>query len=193
MAKHVAGAKGGNQSPEKGPKPTAAKPMAPKALARGRTRALSSLIEREVKPVFAKRGMADAQIAARWPEIVGPDLARQSAPEKVAYPGRERRGGTLHLAVRSGSLAIELQHLEPQLVERINRFFGYGAVARIKVRQTLSPAPIGRDQPKVVQPAPEVISAAKASVADIPDEDLRDALGRLGALVSARNPGTGRP
>ena len=49
----------------------------------------------------------------------------------------------MHLRVASGGLAMELQHFEPVLVERINAYFGYPAVARVKLIQGPLPAPAG--------------------------------------------------
>ena len=47
-----------------------------------------------------------------------------------------RTDGTLILKVATGALALELSHKEPIIIEKINTYFGYGAVSRIKIMQT---------------------------------------------------------
>lgn len=111
-----------------------AEPAGPPGRGRGRgPTALGATMRRVTRSVFGRRGLADGTIVADWPTIVGPELARLSTPEKIGYPTGERLNGVLHLRVASGSLALELQHLEPLVVERINGYFGYKAVARLRL------------------------------------------------------------
>ena len=85
---------------------------------------LSSLIQRITAGSFEARGLAAAGIAAEWPAIVGETVAACS------WPDRLRADGTLRICV-SGPVAVELQHLEPQILERIAAYYGYRAVTRI--------------------------------------------------------------
>ena len=151
-----------------------------------RTTALATLVARATKPVFRQRGLADGAVLRDWPKIVGPELARRCIPERVRYPRGERSEGTLHLRVESGGLATELQHLEPLLIERINGYFGYRAVARLRLVQ----GPIvAAETPENAPPQP--LDAAEQArigrvVAEIEDPDLRRALSGLGAAVATR-------
>ena len=123
----------------------------------------------------------------RWSEIVGADIAAHSEPIKIQWPrpadGEEREPGTLVLRVE-GPAAIEVQHLSNVICERVNRFLGWRAVGRVALRQ----APLRRSTRK---PAPAGDSAAAARIAaelpEIADEDLRQALARLGAAVRRGN------
>ncbi|MGH7090526.1 MAG: DUF721 domain-containing protein, partial [Stellaceae bacterium] len=125
---------------------------------------------------------AVAQLVTEWAAIVGPDWAEKMAPERLSFPPGERRDGTLHLRV-APALALEVQHRAPLLLERINGFFGYGAVARLKLVQ----GPLPRaSRPK--RPDPPVLPAAEKAALDrrlagIEDEELREALRRLGTAV----------
>jgi hypothetical protein len=80
-----------------------------------------------------------------------------------------------------GPAAIEVQHLSGVIVERVNRFFGWRAVKRIALRQ----APLGRRAaPRApTGPRPEAVAAAAASLPDLADEGLRQALARLAAAI----------
>lgn len=155
--------------------------------------ALGAAIARLTKPLFAKRGLADGAIVAEWSAIVGPALAEASAPEKIVYPSGRSTEGTLHLRIASGGLAVELQHLQPLLLERINSYFGYRAVARLKLIQGPVPKPLARarETPRALDPAEE--EALARSLAGIGDADLRARLQALGRAILARGPAPRRP
>ena len=96
-------------------------------------RALGETVDAVARPMLGRRGFAGSRVVAEWASIVGEHLAARSLPERVTRPADGRGGGTLHVRVASGALAVELQHLEPLIVERINTYFGYLAVARLKL------------------------------------------------------------
>lgn len=149
----------------------------------GGPRALASQVARLTRPVLARRGFAAAEIIERWGDIVGQALAARSLPERIAFPPGKREDGTLHLRVDSGSLALELQHFEGLLVERVNGYFGYRAVARLRLTQRPMPKAPARAAPVPDDPPDE----ADPRLADIDDPGLRAALAGLGAAVRRRN------
>jgi hypothetical protein len=154
-------------------------------LARGPV-AVATLVRRLTKPALGARGLAGADLLAHWPAIVGPELAALATPQalKRAHGGGSD-GGTLALRVASPAAATVLQLKGPQIVERINRYFGYRAVAR------LQPVPGGSLAPRaaavaVPQADPAEVAAVAETVAGIADPDLKAALIRLGAAVRRR-------
>lgn len=146
-------------------------------------RALAALLPAVAGKALGKRGLAEGRIVADWAAIVGPEIAAHSLPERLAFEGGRRDAGTLHLLV-AGPWAIELQHLEPQVVERINGHFGYRAVARLRLRQGTLPT----RGPAVAPPVlPEEVSTRIAAAAEaVQDKELRRALAAFGRAVSAR-------
>ncbi|MEK9725944.1 MAG: DUF721 domain-containing protein [Rhodospirillaceae bacterium] len=150
---------------------------------RNRTETIGASVSRLTKPIFGKRGLADGAVAREWGNIVGPMIARHSQPDRITYANRERTEGLLHLRVDHSALATELQHLEPQLLERINGYFGFKAVARMRFVH----GPITAQQPDgdtpVRTPPPPASAAVARTVAAIDDPDLRAALQRLGDAV----------
>ena len=96
-----------------------------------RAESLGSTVSRLTKPLFVRRGLADGAIAREWREIVGSMISSHSQPERISYQDSNRHNGILHLRVDHSAMATELQHLEPQLLERINGYFGFKAVARM--------------------------------------------------------------
>ena len=97
----------------------------------GGLRRLPDLLGRVLDPASRRRGLAEARVLTDWPSIVGEVLAARCQPVKLTG-GSRGHGGILHIHV-AGSAALELQHSEPQLLERINSYFGYPAVARLRL------------------------------------------------------------
>ena len=153
----------------------------------GKVRTIADIMPGITRDTLKKRGFVQGEIITRWRDIVGPDLADSTAPEKLDFPRSERRGGTLQIRV-AGAAALSLQHEEPQVVERINRFFGYAAVARLKLIQ--APIPAADDQPNA--PLRELdekeIRSVESEVEDTRDPELRDALARFGRSIAASEP-----
>ena len=146
--------------------------------------ALGELVGPVIDPVVARRGFATSGLIAAWPEIVGPAFADCTAPERIAWPRTRDEAaapGVLVLRVE-GPRAIYVQHELPQIVERINAFFGYAAIGQVRIVQ----APVS-ERTAVAPPSPGLAPAAAAALderlATIEDDRLRAALGRLGRGV----------
>jgi len=145
-------------------------------------KSLGSSVSKIAAPVLGKRGLAEAQIITEWPAIIGEDLARQTLPVKLTFAKGLRQDGTLHLRI-AGAAALEVQHREPQIVERINGFAGYHMVGRLALTQ--GPIPGRADTRRATPPAlPAIeVEALDARLATIDDPDLKAALHRLGEAV----------
>ena len=152
----------------------------------GRADTLGRSVSWITKPIFGKRGLAAGAIVKDWAKIAGSDLACYSQPERISYPRHERIEGTLHLRIDHSSIAPELQHLEPLVLERINVYFGFKAVARLKFIH--GPLPEQRPNRKpVTRPLNEIEEQALVdNLVDIEDPDLRQALEGLGRAVISR-------
>ena len=78
-----------------------------------------------------------------------------------------------------------MQHQTPHIIERINTYYGYDAIARIKILQAPAPnpkAPLPRNRTL----APDDERALAAIVGTVEDPSLRHALERLGRGVLRR-------
>ncbi len=146
-------------------------------------RPLAALAAAPISAVMAKAGFAATEVVSRWPDIVGEDLARRTAPLKIQFPRRppgheEPEPGTLIVRVEA-PFALDAQHRSDQIINRVNSFFGWRCVARIRLQQApLSP----REPPKPRRPAADEARLAHA-VEGIADEGLRKALERFGRGV----------
>jgi hypothetical protein len=155
--------------------------------ARSFPRPLSDLLGATLSGAFKAQGFANTEILSRWADIVGPEVAAHSEPIKINWPRAISEDApepaTLVLRVE-GPAALEIQHLSAVILERVNRFFGWQAIGRIGLRQ----APLRRrekpSRPK--PPDPAVTARIAEGLPQVADEDLRQALARLGAAIKRK-------
>jgi len=142
-------------------------------------RAAGIAASRIAAPIVARRGGGVLlRLKAEWAAVVGAELAALTWPETLG------RDGALKLRVAS-IVALELQHRAPLVIERINRYFGRDAIARLVLVQ--GPLPLAAS-PATAAPTPLAAEEAMAldlRLDDIADPKLRAALARLGRLVLA--------
>ena len=145
---------------------------------------LSILLNDVFAEAYAKQGFAARELVTRWGEIAGPEIAAHSEPLKMQWPrpveGQPQEPATLVLRVE-GPMALEIQHSADVILERVNRFFGWSAVGKLAFRQ----APLSsRGRPARPRP-PDAKAVAKVAetLGNIEDEQLREALARLGAAI----------
>lgn len=151
---------------------------------RGIPTAIGAYVPGVTAAAFETHGFPSANILSDWPEIIGAEFAGITSPEKLVWPRvaegdmtsrtqHRSAGATLVLRV-DGPRSLEVQHIAPQLLERINIYFGYRAVSQLRIVQ----GPVRREAVREPRPA----AAAKRQLPldrDIKDEGLRDALSRL--------------
>jgi len=152
-------------------------------------RPASAFTPRLTRPAFEKYGFPAAALLTDWAAIAGPDTANYTAPERIKWPrqpdapedSRGQPAATLVLRVE-GPRAIELQHRLPQLIERINSYFGFRAVAQIRLYQApLDHRKTNHQPPPKIEPRPDRAGLVKG----IRDPRLRTALSRIAAAIDA--------
>jgi hypothetical protein len=156
-------------------------------------KAVGSFVPGLTRKAFEKYGFSAATLITDWAAIAGRELAAYTIPERLKWPrpversdedaaeaAKGRPGATLVLRV-DGGRSLDVQHNARQIVERINAYFGYAAVAELRIVQ----APIGLED-RYARPAPRVSARPLTQeVAHVADPGLRDALARLGAEIKA--------
>src|SRR6202008_3131800 len=128
--------------------------------AKSYARPLADLVRRTLADTFARQGFASTELVTHWNDIVRAEVAAYCEPLRLKWP----RGGdvdapepaTLVLRVE-GPIAIEIQHLAPVIIERVNRFFGWRAGGRLPLR----PTPLARRAAPPARPAPAPQAAAR--------------------------------
>ena len=140
-------------------------------------RAVGAAAARLAGPIVARRGGGVLfRLKAEWAAVVGAELAAVSWPEALG------RDGTLKLRV-APTIALDLQHRAPLVIERINLFFGHAVVVRLVLVQGPLPLPAPPPPPPPVPLIEEEAAALDAQLAEIADPELRAALAELGRLV----------
>jgi hypothetical protein len=161
------------KSQTKAAKPKYARPRG------GEARRVADLVPEVGGTAFRKFGFIQTSVVSRWAEIVGARLAKVTQPVLIRFPTGSKAGGTLHLSI-CGAHAPMLQHIGPDIVESVNRFFGYAAIASVRMAHGLTP-------PKPPKPKAElgpVPADLSDSLRQIADPELRTVLERMAAGLS---------
>ena len=151
---------------------------------------LRDVIGSTLTPLCRKQGFASSDILRFWGEIVGPQFADCTEPERIRWPRRNEaegfKPGTLVLHCE-GAQSVFLQHEQATIIQRVNAYFGYPAIDRIQILQR----PINARPSKRPDPLrPLTIREADAlehQIEGVKDDKMAAALRRLGHAVLARN------
>ncbi|SDF42259.1 hypothetical protein SAMN05216241_10146 [Limimonas halophila] len=161
---------------------------------RGTLRALAPEVQRVARSKLGKHSLAEASLLTEWPSVVGADIARMAVPRGIRFPNRnQRREGTLELRVAAAH-ATRLKHQEPLVVERVNAFFGYKAVASLRLlhdgrldrkaaQDRATEQATERDTAEAATSSPETERRVTQQVEHVADPELREALARLGRTL----------
>ena len=156
--------------------------------------AIGAYVARMLDPIARARGFAITSLLSEWPAVVGEELASFTAPDKLVWPRRTedreaaspqsawRNDGAILVLKVDGPRAIELQHRSEQILERVNMYFGYRAIAQLRFLQ--APLPKAKSQ----APAPPRKVEEPPPAAGFADTGLARALGRLGAGIRGKTP-----
>lgn len=151
----------------------------------GPARAIADLMPDVGRTAFRRFGFVQSSVVTRWPEIVGPHHAKVCSPEAIRFPPGEKSDGILQLVVLPAHAPL-IQHVIPEITERVNRFFGYQAVAKVKLRQgpvQADRADAPRSAPPSLKPIPMELGE---SLRDIGDPELRSVLEGLARSLGDR-------
>lgn len=122
-----------------------------------------------------------ASLLLDWSLIVGSELGAKAQPQKISFPHQQNKGGTIILAVGSGSDSMMVYHMHLFILDKVNTFLGYKALDHVRVVQTKSMTT------KIIPPKtqPALLSEKdqtdiEAFTSTISDTNLKEVLQRLG-------------
>ena len=172
-----------DDKPNKAAKP-AAKPRVYERPRGGPAKPIADLMPQIGRAAFRRFGFVQSSVVTRWHEIVGERHAQVCMPEAIRFPPGEKSEGILQLVVVPAH-APPIQHVIPEIMERVNRFFGYKAVSRVKLRQgaVKPPRAEARTAPPSLKPIPMELGD---SLRDIGDPELRTVLESLARSLGAK-------
>ena len=154
----------------------------------GGAKAIADLMPQIGRTAFRRFGFVQSNVVTRWHEIVGERHARVCSPEAIRFPPGEKSEGILQLVVLPAHAPL-IQHVIPEIMERVNRFFGYKAVARVKLRQGAVKPPPAENRPKAPPSLKPIPMELGDSLRDIGDPELRTVLESLARSLSAKEAG----
>ncbi len=85
----------------------------------------------KVKKIINKKGSIFPEILNNWKYIVGEELFNICYPNKFKSSNKVR-GSTLEIMVNRGS-EVNVEYSKKQILNKLNSFFGYVAVEKIKI------------------------------------------------------------
>jgi len=169
-----------------------AKPAKPRVYERprgGPAKSIAELTPQVGRTAFRRFGFVQSSVVTRWPEIVGEHHARVCTPEAIRFPPGEKADGILQLVVLPAHAPL-IQHVVPEIMERVNRFFGYKAVAKVKLRQGSVQPPHGNGAAEARPAAPPSLKPIPLelgdSLRDIGDPELRTVLESLARTLGGQ-------
>jgi hypothetical protein len=167
-------------------KTAAAAPARPSRSRGGEARGIADLIPAIGETSFRRFGFVQSNLVSRWAEIAGPRYAAMASPESIAFPRGQKAQGTLNLVVTSAT-AIFMQHAEPEIISRVNRFFGYEAVVRVKYRHGALSRPLRPEPRPAAPPSLKPISIAPGDgLKPIGDPELQTVLESLARSMAEK-------
>ena len=154
-----------------------------------RPRPVSALVPALTKEIFGRKNMLFGKMLAEWHQIAGEDVAARATPLELKYSAKKAGKApkaVLHLAVQP-AYALELSYQKSLLIERLNIFFGYAAIADIKIIQNSeimnNKKPLkAKSRPLTIQEEQNIDTLT----AKIQENDLQTALKNLGKAIASR-------
>ena len=145
-------------------------------------RRLSTMIEPMIAPSARERGFAISRLIAHWNNTVG-SLSEWCRPTDIHFPRGSRNNGTLKLQIASGR-GPQAQAMTQQIIDAVNASFGYRAIDRITIVQSLAPTkPINKTQKLSAISGDKNIWALDERLKNIKSPELRAARRRLGGPI----------
>jgi hypothetical protein len=158
------------------------------------SRTVGTFVPKLTKTAFEKFGFSTVALITDWPKIVGAKLAQTTSPDRIRWPktpgqdtagrsqGSHRVGATLFLTV-DPALALDVQYQAALIIDRINAYFGYRAIADLRIVQERR-ADVSATVTPVRKPTRPVVP--EPTLETIGNPDLRAALERMQVGLSSR-------
>ncbi len=141
-----------------------------------------------MKGVLSTDDLVEVDIILRWDDIIGDEISKFSTPVKVKY-NHKTDIRTINIEVPVGGFALELQHREQYIINKINAYFGYNAIHKISINQNANmiikrPASNSNMKKKITEEEKKYL----LEISDgINDEKLKEILIKLGENVISSN------
>ncbi len=154
-------------------------------------KSIGDTIKKINKNYSAKFGKIEFIIQSKWSEIVGSYFAVYSEPKYITKLadhenelGEKVFKNLLNVSVAPAA-AVEFQHFHDKIVEKINSYFGYKAIKRLRIHQNYIPKEVQSNKRmmsnlKVTNQDKEFISS---ELKKLQNDDLKNSLIDLGENI----------
>ena len=139
------------------------------------------------KGIFGDRGFVGVDLITNWTDIVGEEISQGVLPVRLTFPQKQRSNGVLHVRAAGGAFALLFEHQKARVIERVNTYFGYPAIADIRIVQGALKLP--KPEPEEVEwpLGDEEVQELLKKVDGIEDDALRSKTFELGvAMIQKR-------
>jgi hypothetical protein len=147
----------------------------------------------KVNKIFSnKYGKIEFLILSKWPQIVGSFFAEHSVPDKISRLTEDFDEfdqpifkNFLHVRV-SPAAAVEFQHYKDTIIEKINSFFGYKAIADLRLQQNFIPKKNNKRtlNLKDFENTENEKKLVKKEIKNIKDKELEKSIVNLGLSIN---------
>lgn len=98
---------------------------------------LGSVFMLLMKDAISAEDMVEVDIMLNWIDIIGDNISSYCRPLKAKFnPKNNCR--TVYVEVPAGGFALEIQHKEKYIIEKINSYFGYNAIHKLNISQNMN-------------------------------------------------------
>ena len=156
------------------------------------TKQLSWYISKISKPFFNRQGFVKSYIIDNWKEIVGEEYYKNSIPEKL----RIQKGGGILTIATDGATSTEMEYIKTDIIHKINDYYGYRAVNRIRFRNSFIQDEIIDTQDEITEKKPKKENIKNknsknekvdAFLSEVEESDLKEAINSLGKIIIGKN------
>ena len=102
---------------------------------------IGSIFRPIIKDALSSEDLVEVDIMLNWIDIVGENIAAYSRPIKAVYDNKSDKR-VLNIDVPVGGFALEIQHKEQYILDKVNSYFGYRAIHKLKVNQNINMKPV---------------------------------------------------
>ncbi|AQX18705.1 MULTISPECIES: DUF721 domain-containing protein [Bartonella] len=147
---------------------------------------LSEMVSEMLDPILRKRTGLNIALIEHWSQIVGQDVGEHTMPIKIIWKYRADQNDTFHpgtlVVACEGFTTLKLMHETDELIQRINSFFGYIAIDRIKIEQKQISVFTDRAEVELF-PDEKNQRRLKKMLEEIEDKSLHQSLYKLGCCI----------
>ncbi|MBU1306012.1 MAG: DUF721 domain-containing protein [Alphaproteobacteria bacterium] len=164
-----------------------AKDDLPEPKRRNRTMSMADVLSGALDPVLKQRGFASRDIITHWSVMAPKPYDSVAIPDKLSWPRGERsaEGATLVLRCVPGH-ALAIAHEGEKIAAAVNRYFGFVLVGTVRLSAEPFRPGSGPSADKTFTPSQSVKAKVGAEVADVENDEVREALRTLGHALASR-------